>query len=377
MSTDARARAWVDVSWESLRQNFSTIREAVGQEVRMIPMVKADAYGLGLAETVRALEPLDPWGWGVAEVEEGVDLRQAGVAKPILVCSPTPPGSYARAVEAELTVSVSSLQGLSDLHTTCRELGARGRFHVEVDTGMGRAGFDWRRVAAWGPAVAGFHGADFVWEGVFTHFHSADGADPGPTLQQWERLWTTLEKIPSRPTPLMVHACNSPGALRRPDFGADAVRPGIFLYGGVAGEALPPPRVVASLRSRIVHIKEAEAGSTVGYGFTYAAEGNELWATVGIGYGDGLPRLLSNRGEALLRGRRVPIIGRISMDVTVLNVTNLPDVALGEVATFFGRAGGAEIGLEEVARHAGTINYEILTGLTKRLPRIWTNDGGY
>jgi len=367
----------VDVSRESLRQNFRTIREMVGEEVRMIPMVKADAYGLGMAETVRALEPLDPWGWGVAEVEEGVALRQAGIGRPILVCSPTPPGSYARAVEAGLTVSVSCLQGLSDLRSACRDTGRPGRFHVEVDTGMGRAGFDWRRVATWGPAVAGFHGADLTWEGVFTHFHSADAADPGPTLQQWERLGTALEKISPRPTHLLVHACNSPGALRRPELGADAVRPGIFLYGGVAGEALPPPRVVASLRSRIVHIKEAEAGSTVGYGSTYAAEGDELWATVGIGYGDGLPRLLGNRGEALLRGRRVPIVGRISMDVTVLNVTSLPEVALGDVATFFGRAGGAEIGLEEVAAHAETINYEVLTGLTKRLPRIWTDDGGY
>jgi alanine racemase len=145
----------------------------------------------------------------------------------------------------------------------------------------------------------------------------------------------------------------------------------------VAGDDLPPPRPVAALRARIVYLRDAVPGSTVGYGSTYAAQGEERWATVAIGYGDGLPRLLSNRGEALVRGRRVPIIGRISMDVTVLNVTGMGDAKVGDVVTFFGLGDGGEIPLEEVARHAGTINYEILTGLTQRLPRIWTDDGGY
>jgi alanine racemase len=155
------------------------------------------------------------------------------------------------------------------------------------------------------------------------------------------------------------------------------VRPGIFLYGGVAGEDLPPPDPVASLRARITFLRDAEAGSTVGYGSTYRASAPERWATVGIGYGDGLPRLLSNQGHALVRGERAPIIGRISMDVTVLNVTHIQGVEVGDVATFFGRDGEGGIPLEEVADHARTINYEILTDLTPRVPRIWTADGGY
>jgi len=149
------------------------------------------------------------------------------------------------------------------------------------------------------------------------------------------------------------------------------------MYGGVAGDDLPPPVPVASLRARIVHIKEAAPGDTVGYGSTYSASEEELWATAGIGYGDGLPRLLSNRGEGLVLGKRAPIVGRISMDVTVLNISGIRDAALGDEVTFFGRADGGEIMLEEVAGQADTINYEILTGLTQRLPRIWTDDGGY
>jgi alanine racemase len=280
-------------------------------------------------------------------------------------------------VEARLTPSISDLQGLSTLREATLEVGVRSSFHLEIDTGMGRAGLDWRQVEDWGPKMAAILGPELIWEGCFTHFHSADRADPEPTGTQWQRLLSTLEKVPQKPSGLLIHACNSPGALRCPEFAGGAVRPGIFLYGGVAGDDLPRPAPVAALRARIVHLKEAPAGSTVGYGATYSSKGPERWATAAIGYGDGLPRLLSNRGEALVRGLRVPIIGRISMDVTVLDVTAVAEAELGDVVTFFGEADGGEIRLEEVAAHAGTINYEILTGLTRRLPRIWTDDGGY
>jgi len=343
----------------------------------MIPMVKANGYGLGVAEVVSTLEPLGPWGYGVAAVGEGAGLRELGVMKPILVCSPVPPGSFREAVEARLTVSISDLGGLAKLREAAMEAGVQGRFHLEVDTGMGRAGFDWYRVQDWASHFEDLLGPELVWEGSFTHFHSADGDDEGPTSAQWKRFLATMGQLPSKPEGMLLHVCNSPGALRRPDFAGDAVRPGIFLYGGVAGEGLPPPAPVASLRARIVYLKDAVPGSTVGYGATYTAQAPERWASVSIGYGDGLPRLLSNRGGALVRGCRAPIIGRISMDITVLNVTEIQDAELGDVVTFFGRADGGEIPLEEVAGHADTINYEILTGLTQRLPRTWTDDGGY
>ncbi len=377
MSTDPRARAWVDVSAEALRANFRRVRDSAGPEAGVIPMVKADAYGLGMPETLAALLPLGPRAIGVATVEEGLRVRSLGVDRTVLVLSPVPPGSYPDAVEGELTVSVGDLRGLDLLARAAEAAGRPGRFHLDVDTGMGRAGFDWHRVEAWATALAERLGPPLAWEGVFTHFHSADAADPGPTLTQWERLGQVLEALPDPPEGLLVHACNSPGALRLPELAAGAVRPGIFLYGGVAGEELPPPRPVAALRARVSFLRDAVRGSTVGYGSTYAAPEAQRWATVAIGYGDGLPRLLSNRGHGLVRGRRAPIIGRVSMDVTVLDVSRVPGVQAGEVVTFFGRDGDGEIPLEEVAGHARTINYEVLTGLTRRLPRIWTDDGGY
>jgi alanine racemase len=383
MSTDQRSRAWVDVSAQALRKNLRTVMESVGEGVRTIPMVKADAYGLGLAEAVAALEPLDPWAYGVAAVEEGVRIRRLGMEKPVLVFSPVWQGSYGRALQERLTVTVSEPAALARLRDEARALGIQGRFHLEVDTGMGRAGFDWHRVDRWGGEIAALLGPELIWEGCFTHFHSADSATTASTETQWARLLATVQELPTPREGLLLHACNSPCALRFPGFGADAVRPGIFLYGGVAGEELPHPVPVASLRARIVFLREAIPGSTVGYGATHTAAEEERWATVAIGYGDGLPRLLGNRGEGLVRGRRAPIIGRISMDLTVLDVTGVPGVEVGDTVTFFGiseeplEAGVEDISVEEVADHAQTINYEILTGLTQRLPRIWTDDGGY
>jgi alanine racemase len=377
MSTEKRTRAWVDVSSSALRKNLLTLQNAVGTGVAMLPMVKANAYGLGLTDAVAALQPLNPWGFGVASVEEGIELRDLGVGRPVLVCSPAPLASYEDAVRRDLRVSLSDLDGLSALKATTESVGARASFHLDVDTGMGRAGFDWRKARDWIPALTGAMGTGLQLEGVFTHFHSADSADDESLSRQWKRLQEIVGMLPVDRAELLVHACNSPGALRRPDMAADLVRPGIFLYGGVAGESLPPPAPVASLRARIVLKKEVPRGSTAGYGATYSARGTETWATAAIGYGDGLPRLLSNRGHAVVRGERVPIIGRISMDVTVLDVSGVPATEVGDVVTFFGRSQGTEIPLEEVAEHAGTINYEVLTGLTRRLPRIWTDDGGY
>lgn len=377
MSTDRRSRAWVDVSTRAFQRNFLTIRERVGEEVAIIPMVKANAYGLGMREAVEALEPLGPWGFGVAAVEEGLGIREMGIRKPVLVLSPVPPDSYGPAVAGDLSVCISDLEALERLRSAAEAAERPGRFHLEVDTGMGRAGFSWNRVGEWGSSFADSLGSPLRWEGCFTHFHSADGPDQGPTRTQWARLQETLQALPEMPPDALLHACNSPGALRLPELGAGAVRPGIFLYGGVAGHGLPDPAPVAALRARVTFIREAEVGTTVGYGATYTAQIPQRWATVGIGYGDGLPRLLSNRGRALVRGQPAPIIGRISMDVTVLDITEVEGVEVGDVVTFFGKDGATEIPLEEVADLAGTINYEILTDLTHRAPRIWTADGGY
>ncbi len=373
MSNIAESRAWIDVDLDAVRENFLTLRRAAGPRSAAIAMVKADAYGLGAERMVRTLDPLAPWGYGVAAAAEGVALRSYGVERPVVIFGPLPPQAVAQAAAAGLTATISDLAGLERWAAAAAAAPRPLDFHVEIDTGMGRAGFDWRDTARWGEAVKSLVGPRLRWTGVFTHFHGADAAEAAPTATQWKRLNDALAQLPVSREDLMVHACNSAAALRFPAYVADGYRPGIFLYGGhpapgVAG--VPAPRPVAAVRARIVLVREVPPATTVGYGATHKARGWERWATVAIGYGDGLPRSLSNRGSALVAGRRVPIVGRISMDMTVVDISDVPEVREGDVATFIGEDGGEALRLDDVAAQAGTIGYEILTGLTRRLPRV-------
>ncbi|TVP47288.1 MAG: alanine racemase [Gemmatimonadales bacterium] len=390
--SDPRGRAWIEIRASALRENYRTVQAAVGPDVGMIPMVKADGYGLGVEGVVRALRGQGPLRWGVATVDEGLRLRELGVTEPIQVFSPAAPAERLRALEGRLRPTLSDLDFLSILTTESAEGRARGgsrglvgRFDVEVDTGMGRSGFAAGSVADWAPAIfEGIRGSGLEWAGVFTHLHSADdpeGVAAGEAVgEQLRRFQTVLRQLDmmcgSAGRPLLErHVANSAGALRFPgEMSAfDAVRPGIALYGGSVGADTGLADVVA-VRARVIRVVDVTAGTTVGYASTYRARKPETWATLGIGYGDGLPRALSNRGSAIVAERRVPIIGRISMDMTVVDVTGIEDLTPGDVATLVGTSGAVRISLADVAEEARTIDYEILTGWTSRLPRIWTED---
>jgi alanine racemase len=374
---DPRSRAWVEVELDALCSNAEHLRLAAGGSAALLPMVKADAYGLGMVPAARALADAFPdlAGFGVAAVAEGEELRDAGWPGRIVVFTPVPPAEYGRAAAAGLTLCVSEVAAVRRWAAAAAAIGERLPVHVEIDTGMGRAGLPWAAASDWAPAIVREAAEWLEWEGVFTHFHSADEADLGPSRVQWDRFSEALDALPptagGRPR-RVVHVANSAAALRL-GFRCDWVRPGIFLYGGRVGAE--PPRPVVSLRSRIVLVREVAAGSTLGYGATHAAVGPERWGTLAIGYGDGLRRSLGPAGgEVLVAGRRVPIIGRISMDMTVVDLTDVPGAEVGDTATLIGRDGDAEITLDEVAELAGTISYEILTGLTRRLPRVYVGE---
>lgn len=378
MSTNPRARAWVEASADALRANFARLSE-VARPAPLLPMVKADAYGLGVRDVVDRLEPLEPWGFGVATVQEGVRLRELGISRPVVVCSPTPPGAEPIAVEHRLELFVSSVEALGRLSAAARLASTTARVHVDIDTGMGRSGFDWRRAPEWIPAIRA-QGTEVACVALTTHLHSADD-DPASIEEQLARLDTVIVAADGdwghgAGGPPLVHVFNSAGAFRLPGRATALVRPGIFLYGGGIGPGQPEPEPVVSVRARVAHIRDAEAGTTLGYGATHVASGPERWATLSIGYGDGLPRALGNRGSAIVGGSKVPIIGRISMDVTVVDISGVSAVREGDVATLLGEERGERISIDEIAGQAGTISYEVLTGLTARLPRIWTDGEG-
>jgi alanine racemase len=342
-------RAWADVSLPHLVANARTVLAAL-PGTRLLPMVKADAYGLGAVPCARALEALNPWGYGVATLAEAGELRQSGVERPILVFTPG---------------DLSDLDHFRDLE--CRAVLDRvdavrawdQPFHLEVDTGMSRCGVRWDDTEA----LAACRSPQL--EGAFTHLHSADTAPESVQVQldRFERAIAALS-----PRPALLHVANSVGAWRLAR-GFDLVRPGIFLYGGCHARDLTPPAPVLSLRAAIVSVRRVEAGDTVSYGADWTASRATTIATLGIGYADGVPRVLASEARVLLRGASVPIVGRVTMDFIMVDVGPGGEARTGDVATLIGTDGSATITVDAFAGWAHTVSYEILARLGARLPR--------
>lgn len=353
--THDTARAWVDIDLGALVANARALIAACGG--RLMPMVKANGYGLGATAVARALEAVDPWGFGVATVEEGAALRNAGITQPILVASPLVTPEIDACLASDLRPAIGAIDSL---RAWCDR--STRPFHLEIDTGMGRSGIRWDDQPAFAAAATVLAGAA-GWEGVFTHFHSAE-SDPASIECQWRRLESVIRALPRRPP--LVHAANSAAALRGPAYAADLVRPGIFLYGGSAGGIIP--RRVAALRARVLAVRTIEAGETVSYEATWRAPARVTIATLGLGYADGLPRAAEVTGQRSrlveLGGRTVPVVGRVTMDMTTVTVDG-GTVAVGDVATVY----GGIVSLDSQARAAGTISYELLTALGSRVPR--------
>ncbi|NIR46145.1 MAG: alanine racemase [Gemmatimonadetes bacterium] len=366
------ARAWVDVDLGALVANYDTLQQRAKPRVGMLPVVKADAYGLGMCPVVRALRPREPWGYGIAALSEGVEMREKGVDAPALhfFCTPQEMPDVA---EASITPAIGDLEALERWRDLARERARRLPFHLEIDTGMGRCGFLHDTVSEWLPAVMDAADSDLDWEGTFTHFHSADVEDAEPTREQWERFRAAVGAFP-RGSGGLLHTSASVAATRWPEFAADLLRPGLFLYGGRAGGEPLLPKSVVTVCARVATVRDVPAGWTASYGATHRAERPSRWATVAIGYGDGLRRELSNNGVVRFGEREAPIVGRVCMDVTVVDVTDLPEVKAGDVATVIGGPADSATGLTSVAERCGTISYEILTGLTQRLPRRYLAD---
>lgn len=352
------ARAWVDVDLGALVANARTLAKACG--TRLLPMVKANGYGLGAVRVAQALEALDPWGFGVATVEEALALREAGVSRPVLIASPLTPETMEPVREHGFRPAIGDVAMLRSWIAR-----SAAEFHLEIDTGMARAGIPWNDEAAL-KAAAPLLASTSGWEGVFTHFHSAD-SNSDSVAEQWRRFRTVLSALPRRPS--IVHAANSAAALRGPEYAADLARPGIFLYGGSAGASAPAPRPVVCLRARVMAVRTVAPGQSVSYGGAWRASRVTPVATLGIGYADGLPRAAEPMASGPprrveLRGRAVPLVGRVTMDMCMVAVDD-GNVAVGDVATIY----GGVVSLDEQARAAGTISYELLTALGSRLPR--------
>lgn len=349
-TTDTQ-RAWVDVDLDAIVRNARSYQAQVG--VPLLPMVKADAYGLGAVHVARALEAIQPIGWGIATTTEGRELRTSGIQAPIIVFTPLDASQLAGHREFGLRPVIGDLTALRAWLAASDD-----PFHLEIDTGMRRSGLPWddsEMLATAGSLIGG----NESWEGCFTHFYSS-GTDPDATAEQWRRFHAALDCLGSRPA--MLHAANSGAACQGPLYALDFARPGICLYGAAVSGVINEP--VAALRARVVALRSVKAGDTVSYGATWRASVATTVATLSIGYADGVHRSLSSVGSVELDGRRYPVVGRVTMDFMMVDIGDAP-VAIGDVATLF----GGIISVDEMAAHAGTIAHELLTSLGRRLPR--------
>ena len=367
--TQRPSRIVVDLS--AVGDNLRAIRARVG--VPVMGIVKANAYGHGLVPVARHLEACGVDRLGVAFVEEGIALRRAGIRLPILVLGGIFGPQVADYLRHELEITVSSLDKLRQVEVVAEALGQRARVHLKIDTGMERIGVHSYSCAGFIEAAAASRWCDIV--GVYSHLACAD--DPGSPMtdRQVERFAEACAHFTRIGAPMPLrHLANSGGVLHAPGTWLDMVRPGIILYGVLpdpASQATLALRPALSLVSRVVYFKVVRAGGTVSYGATWAAATDTRIATIPVGYGDGYPRALSSRGEVLLRGHRRPIAGRVCMDQFMVDLGPDGTAYNEDEVVLVGRHDGQAIRVEDIARQAGTIPYEILTGLNERIPRAY------
>jgi alanine racemase len=366
---------WAEIDLDALAANFRVIRDRVGPEVKVMAAVKADAYGHGAVRCARRLaaEGID-W-FGVALPEEGIELRNAGVAKSILCLGGFWKGQEHACLQYKLTPVVYRLDVIASFNSAARDAGVVADVHVKIDTGMGRLGVRYDTVSEFCDALGQFNNVRV--DGLMTHLAAADDRARKFTDNQLASFQEAVGVFRERGfAPTYIHSANSAATFGYPQSWGNMVRPGGTLYGfcrDVLAPQIQTPalRAVMSLRSRIMLLKEAKKGEKLGYGCTFETERDSVIATLPVGYYDGYRRALSNRGRVIVRGKLAPVVGRVSMDLTLVDVTDVPDVAIDDEVTLLGRVGELSITAEDIAEIVGTISYEITCGISPRVPRVY------
>lgn len=375
----AQKRTWREISLSNLEHNYKTLRAMLPAGCRFLGIVKANAYGNGAVRVARKLEELGCDYLAVACVDEAADLRSAGITMPILILGSTPADYAGELLDLNLTQTVVDLETAQALSDAAVKAGKKMKVHVKLDTGMSRLGLlcDEEHMDVSADQVAqlcALPGLEH--EGVFTHFSDSDGSEEY-TMLQLTRFLETLKRLEEKGITFPIrHCANSGAVLNYPCTHLDMVRPGLSLYGhypdpsceGLDGPGLLP---VMELKSRVSAVRNLPAGTVVSYGRTFTLKRESCLAVLPVGYADGLHRLCSNQMEVLIHGKRVPIVGRICMDMCMADVTDIPGVQVDDVATVYGQDGDDSLPIEEAARTAGTIQYELLCAISERVPRVY------
>ncbi|MGI6587337.1 MAG: alanine racemase [Peptococcia bacterium] len=368
---------WAEVDLGKIVHNYQEVKKLVGSKVKIMAVVKANAYGHGAVEVAKVLSKAGTDYFGVANIKEAVQLREAGIKEPILILGWLPPEDYVQALSRDITLSIFSLEEAEELSRIAKSKGKKALVHLKLDTGMGRIGFC--------PDLLSLEKVKKILvlpglnvEGIFTHFAKADEQDKTYTKKQLRLFKEFVEQLETETgfKFRVKHCANSAAIIDHPEAYFDLVRPGLILYGlkpshDVHLERLELQQAMA-LRSRISLVKKVPAGTSISYGGCYVTTKESIIATLPLGYADGYSRLLSGKAEVLYRGERAPLVGRICMDQLMFEATFLKNkVQKGEIVTLWGEDGNNFISVDEIAEILGTINYEVVCSISHRVPRVF------
>lgn len=371
-------RVYATVDLDAIRQNMEAMKANIAKGTMICGVVKSDGYGHGSVPVAKAVEDL-VWGYAVAAVEEGWVLRDHHITKPILVLGYVPEEEFESLVEQEIRYTVSEWKEVEILSKIAQKLGKNAYVHIKMDTGMGRIGLRFaEEILTLAQKIETL--PNIVIEGIFTHMATADMADKTKAKEQIRMFKEMLQLLENNGIYIPIRHCsNSAGIIDLKEANIDMVRAGIALYGLYPSEEVNKENVCLTpaleLKSIVSYLKTVPKGSPIGYGATFVTQKEMKVATVSIGYGDGYPRALSNKGYALVRGKKAPIIGRICMDQFMMDVSDIPEIQQGDTVTLIGKDQNEQITVEELAELAGTFNYEFVCDLGKRIPRVYISGG--
>lgn len=371
-------RCYAEVSLKAIGHNIEEVRKRIQPGVRLMVVIKADAYGHGALVVGRYLEQKADY-FGVATLEEAIELREGGITLPILVLGYTSPSQYADLVEYEVAQTIYSLETAEKLDAEAGKRNKKAAVHIALDTGMTRIGFQSEESDA--DQIAGMKRLPNInLEGIYTHFACADQKDKTYCSLQMEKYDKMIRMLKDRNVTFPIeHVCNSAGIMEFEDYKFDMVRCGIVTYGLYPSEEVVKEnmdlRPALQWKAHVIHVKDVKPGLGVSYGATYITHKPVTRiATVSVGYADGYPRALSSKGRVLIHGRYAPILGRVCMDQLMVEVSDIPDVQVEDIVTLVGTDGDKTISIEEVADPSARFNYEMVCGISKRVPRIYPDE---
>lgn len=374
------SRVYAEINLDAILHNMEQMSGLLKEDTKIMGVIKTDGYGHGAVPIGRELERLDvTWGYATATVEEAEILRRNGLKKPILVLGATFPEQYETMADLELRVNVYSIEQAERMEEAAAKMNKNIMVHAKIDTGLSRLGFQITERAA--DEIARISKMPhIILEGIFTHFAKSDAKDKTMANEQLEAFDRMKNMLEERKVEIpMIHSSNSAAIIDMPKANMSVVRAGIILYGLWPSDEVKKENIdlmpVLTLKSRIVFLKELEKGRVISYGATYETTRKQRIATIPVGYGDGYPRSLSNKGYVLIHGKKAPICGRICMDQFMVDVTDIPQAKEGDEVTLIGKDHGAEITMEEMGDLSGRFNYEFACDLGKRIPRVYVKNG--